>query len=65
MGGGPWLDGRMRMAHAAIGYAASSIDNPPDTYAHVAQTALDALTALVDDVRSGRQIKGGIALRAP
>ena len=22
-GGGPWLDGRMRMAHAAIGYAAA------------------------------------------
>ena len=25
-GGGPWLDGRMRLAHGAIGYAASSID---------------------------------------
>ena len=25
-GGGPWLDGRMRMAHAAIGYAASNVD---------------------------------------
>src|SRR6266540_1179353 len=24
-GGGPWLDGRMRMAHAAIGYAASAV----------------------------------------
>jgi 3-methyl-2-oxobutanoate hydroxymethyltransferase len=54
----------MRMANAAIGYAAGSIDNPPDTYAHVARTALDALTALVDDVRSGRQIKGGIPVQA-
>jgi 3-methyl-2-oxobutanoate hydroxymethyltransferase len=38
-GGGPWLDGRVRMAHAAIGYAASGVDNPPDTYANVARTS--------------------------
>jgi 3-methyl-2-oxobutanoate hydroxymethyltransferase len=63
LGGGPWLDGRMRMANAAIGYAASSIDQPPETYAHVAQTALAALTALCDDVRAGRQIKGGIPIQ--
>ena len=55
-GGGPWLDGRVRMAHAAIGYAASSIEKPA-TYANVAKTTLDALTALGDDVRSARQIK--------
>jgi 3-methyl-2-oxobutanoate hydroxymethyltransferase len=59
-GGGPWLDGRMRMAHAAIGYAASAIDDPPDTYANVAQVTHDAITAYADDVRSSRQIKGGI-----
>jgi len=59
-GGGPWLDGRMRMAHAAIGYAASSVDDPPDTYANVAQISLDALSAYADDVRSGRQVRGGI-----
>ena len=64
LGGGPWLDGRMRMANAAIGYAASSIDNPPDTYAHVAQLALNALTAVCEDVRAGRQIKGGIPVQA-
>jgi 3-methyl-2-oxobutanoate hydroxymethyltransferase len=58
-GGGPWLDGRMRMAHAAIGYAASAIDDPPDTYANVARIALEALAGYADDVRSGRQIKGG------
>lgn len=59
-GGGPWLDGRIRMATAAIGYAASSIDDPPDTYANVAQITLDAITAYAEDVRSARQIKGGI-----
>ncbi|MGA1286453.1 MAG: 3-methyl-2-oxobutanoate hydroxymethyltransferase [Rubrivivax sp.] len=62
-GGGPWLDGRMRMAHAAIGYAASTIDQPPDTYAHVAKTALEAISAYADDVRSARQIRGGIPVR--
>jgi 3-methyl-2-oxobutanoate hydroxymethyltransferase len=59
-GGGPWLDGRMRMAHAAIGYAASAIDDPPDTYANVAQTTLAAITAYAGDVRAARQIAGGI-----
>ena len=58
-GGGPWLDGRMRMAHAAIGYAASALDDPPDTYANVARIALEAITHYADDVRAGRQIKGG------
>ena len=59
-GGGPWLDGRIRMATAAIGYAASAIDDPPDTYANVAQITLDAITAYAEDVRAGRQIQGGI-----
>jgi 3-methyl-2-oxobutanoate hydroxymethyltransferase len=63
LGGGPWLDGRMRMAHAAIGYAASAIDGKPNTYANVAQVTLDALSAYADDVRSARQIKGGIPLK--
>ena len=63
LGGGPWLDGRVRLANAAIGYAAAGIDNPLDTYAQVAQTALAAITALVDDVRAGRQIKGGIPVK--
>src|ERR1700753_3706935 len=57
-GGGPWLDGRVRMAHAAIGYAAAGLDNEPDTYAHVAQTTLDALTAVSQHVRDGRHIRG-------
>lgn len=58
-GGGPWLDGRVRMAHAAIGYAATNLDDPKETYANVAQITFDALTAFSDDVRSGRQIRGG------
>jgi 3-methyl-2-oxobutanoate hydroxymethyltransferase len=63
LGGGPWLDGRMRMAHAAIGYAASAIDAKPDTYAQVSSIALDAIKAYADDVRGARQIKGGIAVK--
>jgi 3-methyl-2-oxobutanoate hydroxymethyltransferase len=58
-GGGPWLDGRIRMANAAIGYAAKGLDEPPDTYANVARVAFDALTEYVDDVRAARQIRGG------
>jgi 3-methyl-2-oxobutanoate hydroxymethyltransferase len=53
----------MRMAHAAIGYAASALDAKPDTYANVARTTLDALTAYAEDVRASRQIKGGIPLK--
>ena len=58
LGGGPWLDGRMRMAHAAIGYGFSSLDAKNEQYANVARITLDALSAYADDVRSGKQIKG-------
>jgi|SRR5690348_10627470 3-methyl-2-oxobutanoate hydroxymethyltransferase len=58
LGGGPWLDGRMRMANAAIGYAASRIDSQAETYANVAKISLDALSEYVADVREGRQLKG-------
>lgn len=64
-GGGPWLDGRMRMAHAAIGYAASAVDAPPDAYANVARTTLDALTRYADDVRAARQLPGGLPVPTP
>ena len=57
-GGGPWLDGRVRLAHTAIGYAEKWIDAKTETYANVARTSLDAFAALIDDVRAGRQIKG-------
>jgi len=62
-GGGPWLDGRIRMATAAIGYSAGNVGEEPDTYANVAQIAFDALTAYAADVRAGRQIRGGIKAR--
>ncbi|HYZ53003.1 MAG TPA: 3-methyl-2-oxobutanoate hydroxymethyltransferase [Streptosporangiaceae bacterium] len=62
-GGGPWLDGRVRMAHAAIGYAAAVLDEAPETYAHVAQVTMDALLAVAEDVRAGRHIKGDAAAR--
>jgi 3-methyl-2-oxobutanoate hydroxymethyltransferase len=57
-GGGPWLDGRVRLAQTAIGSAAATLGTTPDSYAHVAQATLDALTALVADTRAGRHIKG-------
>jgi 3-methyl-2-oxobutanoate hydroxymethyltransferase len=57
-GGGPWLDGRVRLAHTAIGYGEKWIDAATPTYANVAKQSLDAFTALIGDVRAGRQIKG-------
>ena len=58
LGGGPWLDGRVRLAHAAIGYGANWLDSNADSYANVAKTTLSALGELVADVRAGRQIRG-------
>jgi len=57
-GGGPWLDGRVRLAHTAIGYAAKWIDSGTDTYVNTAKAALDAFAALIADARAGKQIKG-------
>jgi 3-methyl-2-oxobutanoate hydroxymethyltransferase len=57
-GGGPWLDGRVRMAHTAIGYAEKWIDSKTDTYHNGARTTLAAFEALIADARGGRQIKG-------
>jgi len=59
LGGGPWLDGRVRLAHTAIGYGAKWIDSKAETYVNTARLSLQAFTALVEDVRAGRQIKGG------
>lgn len=64
LGGGPWLDGRMRMAHAAIGYTAAALDSKTENYANVARTTLDAIAAYAEDVRAGRQIKGGVSAKA-
>jgi 3-methyl-2-oxobutanoate hydroxymethyltransferase len=62
-GGGPWLDGRVRMVHAAIGYAANAIDSTTQNYANVARITLDAITAYAEDVRAARQIKGAAPAR--
>src|SRR5262249_23636357 len=50
-GGGPWLDGRIRLAHTAIGYGEKWIDSKTETYANVAKISLDAFTALIADAR--------------
>jgi 3-methyl-2-oxobutanoate hydroxymethyltransferase len=58
LGGGPWLDGRVRSVVAAVGYLASAVDDGVDRYASVAETILNAMTALCDDVRAARHTKG-------
>jgi 3-methyl-2-oxobutanoate hydroxymethyltransferase len=58
LGGGSWLDGRVRLAHTAVGYAEKWIDAKTPSYGNAAKLSLDAFRALVDDVRSGRPIKG-------
>ena len=59
-GGGPWLDGRVRLATTAIGYGAANLDAPaPECYANVARIAADAFSAYAADVRGGRQVRGG------
>ena len=61
-GGGPWLDGRVRLAHTAIGYGEKWLDAEKNkltsTYFNSAKSTLDAFTALIADARAGRQIKG-------
>jgi 3-methyl-2-oxobutanoate hydroxymethyltransferase len=57
-GGGPWLDGRVRLGHTAIGYGAKWLDSKTETYVNTAKLSLDAFTALIADARAGRQIKG-------
>jgi len=57
LGGGPWLDGRVRALVAAIGYLASAVDDTKDRYANVAEIALTAIKTFSDDVRAARQIK--------
>jgi 3-methyl-2-oxobutanoate hydroxymethyltransferase len=58
LGGGPWLDGRIRAVVNAIGYSASALDDQADRYANVALVALEAIGSYADDVRAGRQIRG-------
>jgi 3-methyl-2-oxobutanoate hydroxymethyltransferase len=58
LGGGPWLDGRVRALVHAIGYMATALDDTTDRYANVARTTLDAITTYAEDVRASRQIRG-------
>ena len=58
LGGGPWLDGRVRAVVNAIGYSAAALDDGADRYANVARVALDAIDRYAGDVRAGRQIRG-------
>jgi 3-methyl-2-oxobutanoate hydroxymethyltransferase len=59
LGGGPWLDGRVRAAFAAIGYLAAAIDDTTtERYANVARITLEAMKTFAEDVRAGRQIRG-------
>jgi 3-methyl-2-oxobutanoate hydroxymethyltransferase len=58
MGGGPWLDGRVRLAHTAAGYGLKWLDAKAEPYANTAKATLKAFEALVEDVRAGRQIRG-------
>jgi 3-methyl-2-oxobutanoate hydroxymethyltransferase len=57
-GGGPWLDGRVRLVHTALGYGEKWLDSKTDTYTNTAKSALGAFAALIADARAGRQIKG-------
>jgi 3-methyl-2-oxobutanoate hydroxymethyltransferase len=58
LGGGPWLDGRVRAVFAAIGYLAAAVDDTTARYANVAEIALTAIKVFSEDVRSARQIRG-------
>ena len=57
-GGGPWLDGRVRLAQTANGSSAKWLDSKADTYVNTAKLSLDAFKMLIEDVRTGKQIKG-------
>src|SRR5688572_3676614 len=58
LGGGPWLDGRVRPAPMAIGHGAKWLEARAETYVNTAKLSLEAFKALAEDVRAGRQIKG-------
>lgn len=57
-GGGPWLDGRVRLAQTALGSSAKWIDSKAETYVNTAKLGLDAFKTMIGEVRAGRQIKG-------
>jgi len=57
-GGGPWLDGRVRLVQTVLGYGEKWIGSKTDTYFNTAQGTIDAFKALAADCRAGKQIKG-------
>lgn len=57
-GGGPWLDGRVRLAQTVLGIGEKWINSKTDTYFNTAQGTIDAFKALVADCKGGKQIKG-------
>lgn len=60
LGGGPWLDGRIRALVAAVGYTAVALNDTVERYANVARVTFDAVTTFADDVRAARQIRGAV-----
>jgi 3-methyl-2-oxobutanoate hydroxymethyltransferase len=58
LGGGPWLDGRVRAVVTAVGYLAAALDDTTDRYANVARVTFDAIQTYAEDVRAARQIRG-------
>lgn len=58
LGGGPWLDGRVRAVVNAAGYLAAALDDTTNRYANVARVTFDAIQTYADDVRAARQIRG-------
>jgi 3-methyl-2-oxobutanoate hydroxymethyltransferase len=58
LGGGPWLDGRVRAVVNAVGYLAAALDETTDRYANVARVTFDAIQTYAEDVRASRQIRG-------
>ncbi|MGH9254768.1 MAG: 3-methyl-2-oxobutanoate hydroxymethyltransferase [Vicinamibacterales bacterium] len=58
LGGGPWLDGRVRAVVHAIGYLAAALDDATERYANVARITYEAIQTYADDVRAARQIRG-------
>jgi len=57
-GGGPWLDGRVRLAQTANGSSAKWLDAKQETYVNTAKLSLDAFKTLIEEVRAGKQIRG-------
>ena len=58
LGGGPWLDGRVRAIGNAIGNLATALDDATERYANVAKITLEAMKIYSEDVRAARPIKG-------